>query len=77
VDKAAQSQRKALMWKKEWLGAKFALTKLTGKETPEYKNTLPSTQPTSYIAWSRTVFVRYLHRVWHRLKGLNHDKEKT
>jgi len=71
IDKAEQSQRKALMWKKDWLSAKIALTRLIGKETPEYKHILPPAQQTGYIGWSRTVLTRYLHRVWHRLKRIN------
>jgi coenzyme F420 hydrogenase subunit beta len=75
IDRAEQSQRKALMWKKDWLHAKFALTRLTGKETPVYKHNQPLTRLSGYFRWIRTVFSRYLHRVWHRLKGLTQEKE--
>jgi coenzyme F420 hydrogenase subunit beta len=75
VDRAELSQRKALMWKKDWLLAKIALTRLIGKETPDYKQNLPPARLNDYYNWIRTVFFRYLHRVWHQIKGLNRIKE--
>jgi len=68
VDKAEQSQRLALIWKKDWMNAKLALNKLTGKEVPVYENDLPSIRLVDHLGWIRTSLVRFTHRLWHRIK---------
>jgi coenzyme F420 hydrogenase subunit beta len=70
IDKAVQTQRLALVWKKDWLQAKAALSKLTGREVPTYENDLPPAQLKDWLGWTRTLVSRYMHRLWHRLKGL-------
>lgn len=75
IDRAERSQRLALMWKKDWLHAKIALTKLTGKDTPVYKHNLPPARLTSYVRWTRTVISRYLYRVWHRIRYPNQETD--
>jgi len=75
IDKAEQTQRLALVWKKDWLRAKIALCKLTGREVPTYKHNLPPARLSGYLGWTRTNFSRYLHRLWHRLRGLNQEMD--
>lgn len=75
IDKAVQTQRLALVWKKDWLHAKAALCKLTGREVPTYELDLPPARLSGYLGWTRTNFSRYLHRLWHRLRGLNQETD--
>lgn len=76
IDKAVQTQRLALVWKKEWLRAKLALAKLTGREVPTYNIDLPPDQLKGRLGWTRTSISRYSHRLWHRLRGLNQDMDE-
>jgi len=73
INKAEQTQRLALIWKKDWLRAKIMLTKLTGKEVPTYNHDLPPAQMSGYYGWIRTLSSRYLHRLWHRLRYRNQE----
>jgi coenzyme F420 hydrogenase subunit beta len=73
IDNAVKTQRLALIWKKDWLRAKIALTKLTGKEVPTYNHDLPTAQMSGYFGWIRTLNSRYLHRLWHRLRYRNQE----
>lgn len=75
IDKAVQTQRLALVWKKEWLRAKVALCKLTGREVPTYEHDLPPARFTGYLGWNYTLFSRYLHRLWHQLRNLNQEMD--
>jgi len=75
IDKAVQTQRLALVWKKEWLRSKAALCKLTGREVPTYEHNLPPARLTGYLGWTRTNILRYMHRLWHRLRGLNQETD--
>jgi coenzyme F420 hydrogenase subunit beta len=72
IDKAEQSQRKALMWKKDWLHAKLSLSRLVGNEIPNYIHNQPPGRFNSYFGWIYTLFLRYMYRFWHRLKRLNY-----
>ena len=74
IDKAVQTQRLALVWKKEWLHAKAALVKLSGREVPTYEHDLPPARLSGYLGWNYTIFSRYLHRLWHRLSHFNEEK---
>jgi hypothetical protein len=74
IDKAVQTQRLALVWKKEWLRAKAALVKLSGREVPTYEHDLPPARLSGYLGWNYTIFSRYLHRLWHRLSHFNEEK---
>jgi coenzyme F420 hydrogenase subunit beta len=73
IDKAEQTQRLALVWKKEWLRAKIGLCKLTGGEVPTYEHDLPPARFTDYVGWLHTNFSRYLHRLWHRIRYFNEE----
>ena len=75
IDKAVQSQRLALVWKKDWLCAKASLGKLTGREVPTYKHNLPPARLSGYLGWTRTSISRYMRRLWHRLKDLNQEMD--
>jgi coenzyme F420 hydrogenase subunit beta len=77
IDKAEQTQRLALIWKKEWLRAKLALCKLTGREVPTYEHDLPPARFTDYVGWTRTNSSRYLHRLWHRLRYLDQEMDRS
>jgi coenzyme F420 hydrogenase subunit beta len=76
IDKAVQTQRLALVWKKEWLNAKIALCKLTGREAPTYENDLPPARLKDSLGWTRLAISRYMHRLWHRLRGLNQEPDE-
>jgi len=77
IDKAVQTQRLALVWKKDWLRAKAALCKLTGREVPTYEHNLPPARLTGYLGWTRTIISRYMHRLWHRLRDLNKETDRA
>ncbi|MFH1636185.1 MAG: Coenzyme F420 hydrogenase/dehydrogenase, beta subunit C-terminal domain [Chloroflexota bacterium] len=68
VEKAIQSQRLALIWKKEWMNAKIGISKFAGREVPVYENDLPPAGFKEISGWTRTNLNRSLHRLWHRMK---------
>jgi coenzyme F420 hydrogenase subunit beta len=76
VDKAIQTQRLALVWKKEWLQAKAALCRLTGGEVPTYENDLPHARLEDGLGWTRTLVSRHMYRLWHRLRGFNRETDE-
>jgi coenzyme F420 hydrogenase subunit beta len=69
VDQTAQSQRNALLWKKEWLQAKTSLARLAGRQTPTYEQDLPSPRVRDYAASGAQIARRFLHRRWHQFRG--------
>jgi coenzyme F420 hydrogenase subunit beta len=73
AEKAAQSQWKAIMWKKEWLGAKKVYSKLAGQATPHYEQELPKSRPRDYSGAGWQIASRYLYRLWHRVCGLQRE----
>lgn len=75
IDKAVQSQRLALVWKKEWMTAKIVLNKLIGREVPTYESDLPPIRLLDCFGWTWTNLSRYMHRLGHRLR--NQDKERN
>jgi len=75
IEKAEQSQRLALVWKKDWMNAKATLSKLAGRDVPVYENELPPTRILDCLGWVRTNFIRYLHRAWHRLLNLDQVRD--
>ena len=70
IDKAIQTQRLALTWKKDWMQAKIALNQLAGRESPVYEQSLPRAEPAGTLGWIQTNFLRYLHRLGHQKSGL-------
>jgi coenzyme F420 hydrogenase subunit beta len=69
AEKAIQSQRNAILWKKGWLQAKVSLAQLAGKQTPSYEQELPAPGLKDYIAAGRQAVTRSLLRRWHRVRG--------
>lgn len=76
IDKAMQSQRQALVWKKDWMNAKSALCKLTGRKVPTYVNDLPPTRLIDCLGWTRTNLSRNMNRLWHRLWNLISETDR-
>jgi coenzyme F420 hydrogenase subunit beta len=70
AEKAAQSQNQALLWKKDWLRAKAALARGTGKPVPAYKQDLPAASVKAYIGAGGQAVSRTLYRQWHQIRGL-------
>jgi coenzyme F420 hydrogenase subunit beta len=71
ADRAAASQKSALTWKKDCLRAKVALARLTGKETPTYKQDLPAPTWKNYVASGGQIVTRFLNRQWHQIRGFH------
>ena len=69
--KAAQSQRNAILWKKDWLQAKASLARLSGRRAPTYQQDLPAPRLADYAGASAQVVTRSLRRQWHRVRGFD------
>jgi coenzyme F420 hydrogenase subunit beta len=69
VERAAQSQKNALLWKKDWQRAKASLARLAGRQTPTYVQELPAPRWKDYVGSSGRIVTRFLHRRWHQIRG--------
>jgi coenzyme F420 hydrogenase subunit beta len=71
LDKAVQSQKPALLWKKDRLQAKASLARLAGRQPPTYVQDLPAPRWNDYVAAGGQIVARSLHRQWHRIRGFD------
>jgi coenzyme F420 hydrogenase subunit beta len=69
VERAALSQKNALLWKKDWLRAKASLARLAGRQTPIYEQDLPSPRLKDYVGSGAQIVRRFVHRQWHQVRG--------
>jgi coenzyme F420 hydrogenase subunit beta len=69
AEKAIQSQGNAILWKKDWLQAKAALARLSGRQAPTYEQDLPAPRVLDYSGASTQAITRSMRRQWHRVRG--------
>jgi coenzyme F420 hydrogenase subunit beta len=72
AESAIQSQKNAMLWKKDWLQAKISLARLAGRQTPSYEQDLPRARPKDYAGASGRIAARFLYRQWHKIRGFDH-----